>query len=326
MPNCKVTVVIPNYNGMKYIRNCLDSLAALRDESTFHTIIVDNGSRDGSLEAIIREYPEVEVIALPDNTGFCHAVNVGIRAGRTPYVLLLNNDTVVKPGFLKYLEEAMEESEDIFSVNSMILSMQDESVIDSAGIRYCVLGWAYDRGKGKKTAAFEKKTEVFAACGAASLYRKSVFEKIGLFDEDHFAYLEDVDLGYRARIYGYRNIYEPRAKVIHAGSATSGSRYNEFKTKLSSANNAYLIGKNMPFLQLLINLPFLAFGFLVKALFFCRKKMGMLYIKSYLEGMRRCFSEEGKLHKVPFRWKNLKNYCRLQILLYIDTIRVFIKS
>jgi len=326
MQSCKTTVVIPNYNGMKYIRDCLDSLKSLREESDFHIIVVDNGSKDGSKEVISEEYPAAELIPLPENTGFCHAVNVGIQAGRTPYVLLLNNDTKVLPGFIKHLEEAMEESENIFSVNPLMLTMQDENIVDNAGIRYCVLGWAFDRGKGKTASDFTEKRDVFAACGGASLYRREVFERIGLFDENHFAYLEDVDIGYRARIFGYRNVYEPRAKVVHAGSGTSGSRYNEFKTRLSSANNAYLIGKNMPLLQLILNFPFLVFGFLVKTLFFTKRKMGMLYVKGYFEGIKRCFTEEGKLHKVPFRWKNLKNYYRVQILLYIDTIRVFIKS
>lgn len=326
MQSCKTTVVIPNYNGMKYIRDCLDSVKSLLEQSCFHIIVVDNGSKDGSLEVISKGYPEVELISLPENTGFCHAVNVGIGASVTPYVLLLNNDTKVLPGFIKNLEEAMEESEKIFSVNSLMLTMQDQNIVDNAGIRYCVLGWAYDRGKGKPASDFAEKKEVFAACGGASLYRREVFEKIGLFDENHFAYLEDVDMGYRAKIFGYQNVYEPRAKVVHAGSGTSGSRYNEFKTRLSSANNAYLIGKNMPFLQVLLNFPFLILGFLVKALFFTKRKMGMLYVKGYFEGMKRCFTEQGKLHKVPFQWKNLKNYCRIQILLYIDTIRVFIKS
>ena len=326
MQNCKTTIVIPNYNGMKYIRNCLDSLAAVKAESEFHTIVVDNGSKDESPEVVRREYPWVELIALPENTGFSHAVNVGIEASRTVYVLLLNNDTVAKPGFVKYLEEAMEESEDIFSVNPMMLTMQDENVVDNAGIRYCVLGWALDRGKGKTAGSFNKKAEIFAACGGASLYRREIFGKIGLFDESHFMYLEDVDIGFRAKVFGYRNMYEPRAKVIHAGSGSSGSRYNEFKTRYSSANNAYLVGKNMPFLQIFLNLPFLLCGFLVKTLFFYRKKMGMLYVKGYMEGIRRCFSEAGKLHKVAFRWNHLKNYVRIQITLYIDTIRVFIKS
>ena len=326
MRDCKVSVVIPNYNGLKYIENCMESLNAIKNECPFHTVVVDNGSKDGSLELIRHKYPWAELIALPENTGFCHAVNVGIEASKTAYVLLLNNDTVVKSGFVKCLQEAIEESEDIFSVSSMMLTMQDETLIDDAGDGYCVLGWAYARGKGKKADKYEKRTEVFAACGGASLYRKAVFEQIGLFDENHFAYLEDMDIGYRARIYGYRNVYEPGAKVVHAGSATSGSRYNEFKTRLASANNAYLIGKNMPLLQLVLNLPFLVLGFMVKALFFCRKKMGMLYIKGYMEGIRRCFSEEGKTHKVPFQIRHLGNYCKIQILLYLDTIRVFIKS
>ncbi len=326
MQNCKTTVVIPNYNGIKYIRECLDSLTAIKGEGEFHTLIVDNGSADGSLEIIDKEYPWVELIALPENTGFCHAVNVGILASTTKYVLLLNNDTMVKSGFVTKLEAAMEESEDIFSVNPMMLTMQDETIVDNAGIRYCALGWAADRGKGKKYTGFEEKKEIFAACGGASLYRRAVFEQIGLFDENHFAYLEDVDMGYRARIYGYRNVYEPAARVIHAGSATTGSRYNEWKTRLSSANNAYLIMKNMPLLQLLINLPFLFCGFFVKALFFYRKKMGKLYVQGYLKGLGRVFLPEGKAHKVTFQWKHLKNYCKIQILLYIDTIRVFIKS
>jgi len=326
MQEAKVTVVIPNYNGIKYIRNCLDALNALKDEEPFQTIIVDNGSKDGSAALIEQDYPWVTLLALQENTGFCHAVNLGIRVSRTPYVLLLNNDTVVQSGFVKYLVEAMEESSDIFSVSSMMLTMQDPAIIDDAGDLYSVLGWAVARGKGRQASKYEKKAEIFAACGGASLYRRSVFEEIGLFDELHFAYLEDMDIGYRARIYGYRNVYEPRAKVIHAGSGTSGSRYNAFKVSLSSTNNAYLIGKNMPLLQLLWNLPFLIVGFLVKTLFFCRKNLGMLYVSGYLKGIKRCFSEEGKPHKVSFRWKHFGNYCRIQWLLYIDTIRAFIKS
>ena len=295
MQEKKVTVVIPNYNGIKYIRGCMDSLRA-QQECLFDILVIDNASTDGSLEVLQKEYEEVRVIALSENTGFCHAVNLGIRESTTPYVILLNNDTIVKPGFVSRLVEAIEESENIFSVSSMMLSMQDERIIDDAGDGYCALGWAYARGKGLPAQKFHKKTKVFAACGGAAIYRKKILEEIGYFDENHFAYLEDIDIGYRARIFGYQNYYEPKAKVIHAGSATSGSRYNEFKTKLSSANNAYMIGKNMPLLQLLINLPFLFLGFLVKACFFGKKKMGKLYIKGYMNGIARCFTEEGRKH------------------------------
>ncbi len=326
MQGKKVTVVIPNYNGIKYIRGCMDSLRREKDaDCDFDVVVVDNASGDGSLEVLKEEYPAAELVALDTNTGFCHAVNVGIKAAETPYVILLNNDTVVKPGFIKALLEAIEKDEKIFSVSPMMLSMQDESIIDDAGDEYCLFGWAYARGKGKSAANYEKPVEIFAACGGASIYRKSIFEEIGYFDENHFAYLEDIDIGYRARIYGYRNVYEPEAKVLHAGSASSGSRYNEFKIRLSSANNAYMIGKNMPFLQLLFNLPFLFIGFLVKAFFFSLKKMGMLYVKGYLSGIARCFAEEGRKHKVKYRMKHFLNYFKIQISLIFGIFRILIK-
>ncbi len=324
MQDKKVTVVIPNYNGIKYIRGCMDSLLAQEGEP-FEVLVIDNASKDGSLEVLQKEYGNIKVIALPENTGFCHAVNLGIRESRTPYVLLLNNDTIVKPGFVEALTNAIEEKENIFSVSSMMLSLADESIIDDAGDNYSMLGWAYARGKGRPLTGYEKKTEVFAACGGAAIYRKAVFEEIGYFDENHFAYLEDIDIGYRARIFGYRNLYEPAARVIHAGSAASGSRYNEFKTRLSSANNAYLIGKNMPFLQWLLNAPFLLLGFLVKAAFFGLKKMGRLYISGYWKGFCRRFSKEGRKQKVPFKMKHFLNYLKIQFWLFFGTFRFFIK-
>ena len=324
MQEMKVTVVIPNYNGIKYIRDCMDSLRK-QEGVLFEVLVVDNGSKDGSLEIIQAEYTETGVIALEENTGFCHAVNVGIQNSKTPYVILLNNDTVVKPGFVEALLKTIEESERIFSVSSMMLSMQDENVIDDAGDGYSLFGWAYARGKGKPASRYEKRANIFAACGGAAIYRKEIFDKIGYFDENHFAYLEDIDIGYRARIHGYRNVYEPRAKVVHAGSATSGSRYNEFKTKLSSANNAYMIAKNMPFLQWLLNLPFLLLGFLVKAAFFTMKKMGKLYVKGYWKGACRIFTKEGRQKKVPFRIKHMWNYVKVQMWLICGTFRIFIK-
>ncbi len=118
------------------------------------------------------------------------------------------------------------------------------------------------------------RTKFFTSCAGAAIYRKKIFEKIGYFDEEHFAYLEDIDVGYRARINGYENWYAPKAIVYHIGSGTSGSRYNHFKTRYSSRNNIYLIYKNMPFLQILLNLPFLILGFGMKILFFTQKRNG----------------------------------------------------
>lgn len=312
MQEAKVTVVIPNYNGIKYIHDCMESLR-LQSRKDFEILVVDNGSKDGSLEILQDEYPEARVIALEENTGFCHAVNLGIWESNTPYVILLNNDTIADADFVKALVEAIEEKEDIFSVSAMMLSMQNQDIIDGAGDNYCLLGWAYARGKGCIASKYAKKTEIFSACGGAAIYRKAVMEEIGAFDERHFAYLEDVDIGYRARIYGYRNVYEPMARVIHAGSATSGSRYNEFKTKLASVNSGYVIAKNMPLLLIVINAPFLLMGYLVKCLFFVRKKMGRLYAKGFLKGLYLGLWGDGKEQRIRFRWKHFMNYIKIEI-------------
>lgn len=315
----KTTIIIPNYNGRKFLENCLES--ATKSTVQASITVVDNGSADGSREWLARAYPQVNLIAFPENRGFCEAVNAGIRAAVTPYVFLLNNDTTIEPDCIARLEAAMEEDERIFSVGARMLSMQDKTVVDSAGDLYSALGWAYAIGKGKPAERYTGKRQVFSNCAGAALYRKALLEQIGLLDEAHFAYLEDVDLGYRARIAGYRNVTEPAAVVYHAGSASSGSRYNAFKVAHSSRNNVYLIWKNMPFLQLVFNLPFLLMGFGIKLLFFACKGLGGVYAKGLTEGVRLCISQRGRGKKVPFRWENLGNYAKIQLELWMNLFR-----
>lgn len=319
----KSTVIIPNYNGMKYIENCMKALE--KETSTgYHICVVDNGSTDGSKEWMEKNCPYVQVIALKENTGFCGAVNAGIEASHTPYVILLNNDTEVEYGFVKALEEALESEKNSFSVSAKMVDMNRPDILDGAGDLYCALGWAFARGKGKTVKGnYEKQEEIFSACGGAVIYRKEVLDKIGIFDDNHFAYLEDCDLGYRAQIFGYRNYYTPKAVVKHAGSGVSGSKHNEFKVNLSSKNSIYLVYKNMPLLQILINLPFLIPGFLVKYLFFMKKGLGYTYRKGIKKGLELCFSKEGKTKKVSFSWKNLPNYIRIQWKLWINIVRRF---
>ena len=144
-------------------------------------------------------------------------------------------------------------------------------------------------------------------------------KQLGGFDEEHFAYLEDIDLGYRAQIAGYENWYLPKAGVYHVGSGTSGSRYNQFKIRYSSRNNVYMLYKNMPLLQILLNLPFLVLGFTVKLIFFASKKYG----REYAAGIKNGFSLCKKDKKVPFFWKNLPNYGKIQLQLWINVIRRF---
>ena len=318
-----VAVVIPNYNGMKYLERCLASLS-VQSFTEYCVIVVDDCSKDESIAVCKECAPEVTIISREKNGGFSAAVNDGIRHGiemGAEYIILLNNDTEVAPDFIECLYSAASESEKCFSVQARMLSLANPEILDDAGDFYMLPGFAYARGKGKSSKRYERHDRIFSACAGAAIYKTSVLEEIGLFDEMHFAYLEDVDIGYRARIFGYYNYYEPKAIVYHAGSATSGSRYNEFKTRLAARNSIYLIYKNQTVLQWLLHWPYVLAGCLLKLIFFCRKGMGKLYYQSVLEGFTMSCSKEGKAHKVKFRMRNLGNYIRLEFELWWNLVR-----
>ena len=239
---------------MKYIKLCLDSILnqTYRDYSV---LVIDNASTDGSDKFIEDNYDNVELVRMKKNYGFSSAVNKGIELSDSEYVLLLNNDTQTEPDFLAELVKEIEKSEDIFAVSGKMINFAKRDIMDDAGDCYTLMGWGYQRGLGKKIDNYDKSMEVFSACAGAAIYRKSVFEKIGMFDENHFAYMEDIDICYRARIFGYKNRYCADAIVYHVGSGTSGSRHNKFKVRLAARNNIYIIYKNMPFLQFMVNFP-----------------------------------------------------------------------
>ena len=310
----EVTVIIPNYNGIAYIRDCLDSLFVQTMQADI--IVVDNDSKDGSKEAV-RDYEGVRLIELSENFGFCRAVNEGIAATKTKYLILLNNDTKAAPTFVEELYKAIDAHEDTFSVASKMLQMSSPDRIDSAGDLYCALGWAFALGKDKSSSRYDKEAVIFSACGGASIYRKDLFEQIGYFDELHFSYLEDVDVGYRARIMGYVNRYTPKAVVYHAGSGSTGGRYNPFKVRVTARNSWYVIYKNMPALQIIINLPFFLIGFGIKALFFILKGYG----REYLSGMKRGYLMCVEGRKYPFNKRFVKNYLRIQLELWFNMLR-----
>ena len=307
----EVSVIIPNYNGMAYLEGVLSSLEQ-QEFQNFETILVDNGSSDGSVAFTMGNYPWVHIIDLPDNFGFSRAVNEGIYAARAPYVLLLNNDTEVDRYFVGEMLAAIKRHRRAFSCSARMICYHDRDKLDDAGNYYSALGWAFARGKGKDVHSCESEDKIFTSCAGAAIYRKKIFEKIGYFDEEHFAYLEDIDVGYRARINGYENWYAPKAIVYHIGSGTSGSRYNHFKTRYSSRNNIYLIYKNMPFLQILLNLPFLILGFGMKILFFTQKGMG----REYIAGIKNGFQISHRDKKVKFKLKNLEQYIKIQLELW----------
>ena len=287
MMSKKVTIVIPNYNGLAFMEDCMAALEAQTCKE-FEVLVVDNGSTDGSAQWLKER--EIPTIFLGENTGFSGAVNVGIRAAKTPYVILLNNDTKVHGDYVEAMVRAIERSPRIFSVSSKMIQMYHPELMDDAGDMYTVLGWAYQRGVGQPSGGYRRPVKVFSACAGAAIYRREVFEEIGYFDENHFAYLEDLDVGYRAKIFGYDNVYCPEAVVYHVGSGTSGSKYNSFKVKLAARNNIYLNYKNMPALQLLLNAVPILLGIAVKYQFFKNRGFG----EDYLEGIKEGIGTVGK--------------------------------
>ena len=318
----KTTVIIPNYNGIAYIEKCL--LTVLASETKTDVIVVDNGSADGSKELVKSRFPEVTLVELETNTGFCFAVNTGIEKAKTPYVILLNNDTEVSPDAFKRLEEDLDRDDTLFSVQSKMVSLKDKDKIDGAGDIYCALGWAHALGKGRPSSKYTGLKKVFSACAGAAIYRKEILDKIGYLDNNHFAYLEDVDLGYRARIYGYKNAVDLDSVVFHAGSASSGSRYNEFKIINSAKNSIYLIYKNMPLVQLIINLPLLLLGYFIKFLFFLFKGYAGTYLKGIGEGFKLSFDKNTRKNKVRFAFSRLSRYIYIEIMLLINIVRMFL--
>lgn len=308
-----VTVVIPNYNGLDYLKACLESIKNCNPKPS-EIIVVDNGSSDGSVEFLKADYPGVNVIMHKDNLGFTGAVNHGITAAHYPYIFLLNNDTTLEKECIGKLYDAMKDDPGIFSAGALMLSMDNPETVDNAGDSYNLFGYArsFASGKSRFNMKVDKPARVFTACAGAAMYRKNILCKIGLFDDRHFAYLEDVDIGYRARIYGYRNINVRGAVVFHKGSAVSGSKHNAFKVGLSSRNSVMVAMKNQPLLQFLFNLPFILAGIVIKTLFFMTKGLGKEYIAGTLRGFRLSLSREGLKHHVNWRPAFVWNYIKIQ--------------
>lgn len=290
----KVTIVIPNYNGKEYMDKCMKCLAA-QEYKDFNVIIVDNASEDGSQEIPLqyRDCLNVEVVQFYENLGFSAAVNEGIVKSQAEYVILLNNDAYAGKSFVKELVNKLDSDSKIFSAQALMLQYNDRKLVDGAGDYFSAMGWAFARGKDKSAEYYTEDMELFSCCAGAAIYRRAVFDEIGLFDEAFFAYLEDMDVGYRARLHGYRNVLAARAKVLHVGSGSTGSRHNSFKVKLSARNSFLVMHKNFTIWQWIVNMPFIITGFIIKTIYFIPKGL----TGDYLGGVFSASSKKKELVK-----------------------------
>ncbi|HEX7368636.1 MAG TPA: glycosyltransferase family 2 protein [Candidatus Saccharimonadales bacterium] len=242
----KVSVVIPNWNGKDDLPACLDSLLAQHLQP--HIIVVENGSKDGSLELLQTHYPQAEVIVHKKNKGFAGGVNAGIRkamADGYTYVALFNNDAVADKDWLKNLVSDLDINSDAGIATCKLMSI-DRKHLDSTGDQYTTWGLPYPRGRGEPVSdRYDGRVQIFAASGGASLYRMDMLREIGLFDEDFFAYYEDVDISFRAQLAGWKIRYVPEAIAYHKIGATSG-KIQGFTTYQAMKNLPWLLYKNAP--------------------------------------------------------------------------------
>ena len=294
----EVTVVIPNYNGLRFLPACLSSLAGQQQVNLLVTI-VDNGSTDGSLEYIEENHPEVQVLPLPENMGFSAAVNAGIRDSSAPYIFLLNNDTELPPDCVQRLLIVAEEYSQYGFFAPKMLSFSERSILDGAGDGFLRGGAGYRLGTMEPDSeVYNQAGEIFGACAGAVLYRSSIFEQVDLFDEDFFAYLEDVDLNLRMNRAGIRGYYVPKARVYHIGSATSGSKFNPFTIRLSTRNSLYVLLKNYPLSLFIRFLPVISVYQACWLLFTIKKGQFPAWCQGIWQALKSVPSTRKKYHRI----------------------------
>ncbi len=275
-----VSVIVLNWNGKHHINDCLSSLAR-QTYQDMEVILVDNGSTDGSITYVYENFPWVRVIALPNNQGFCGGNNRGIEQARGEYIALLNNDTEVEEDWLEKLFEVISGDNTIAACDSKVFFFDQRDTIWSAGAEYTIAGTVQMRGYLQKDRVeFQQLRDVFVAVACSAIYRKSVFDEIGLLDEDFFAGYEDVDWSFRAHLRGYRIVNVPTSRVYHKVSATH--KYNSDDYVYNGQKNVTAVFlKNMPNTLFYKYLPFHIFYIIGSFFYFLKigKKNALIKAK-----------------------------------------------
>jgi GT2 family glycosyltransferase/radical SAM superfamily enzyme YgiQ (UPF0313 family) len=280
-------VIVPSFNGRHLLEQHLPSVCA-QQGIDFEVVVVDSGSEDGTPQWLARTHPDVRVIRIPENAGFAGAVNAGIKGSRSRYVALVNNDCRLEPHWLAEMCRVLDAHEDVAIAASRVMRADDPQRIDSAGDGLTRGGFSFNIGNGVPDGErFDRFREVFAACASAALYRRSLFQEIGYFDQDFFCYLEDLDLAFRARLAGYRCLYVPSARAYHVGAATTGSQYNPMTVFHIARNTVFLMVKNLPAPLLRRSVPRMIWHLLTRQLYHTlRTGQGRAHLSGLLAAYR----------------------------------------
>jgi len=294
-----ISVIIPNWNGKHFLSTCLKALEgqSFRD---FEVILVDNASCDGSSELVVRDFPWVKILQLPNNLGFAGGVNMGIKEAQGNLIALLNNDTEVTPNWLEYLYKATQKYPSAGAIASKVLRFYKRNIIDSAGDVYRTDGTSAHRGGGEEDKGqFDREAFVFGASGVSAMYRKEMLDEIGLFEDYFFAYYEDVDLCFRAQIAGWKVIYIPEAVVYHIGSGSTSS-LSSLSVYHTTKNELAVICRNMPLGILIKNLPNILLARILKIFFYIYYGRSKEYFKGlawFILNLPKLLSERKKIQK-----------------------------
>ncbi len=279
-----INIIIVNYNGLQYLDHCLSSLIQ-QNYRDFDVTIVDNASQDGSVAYIQEKFPWVRVVQSQENQGYGAAVNKGILKSSGEYILTLNNDTEVHPDFLRELLIAIESS----PYNGMAAPKMlfPDGRINSTGLAISRSGAVWDRGifeedKGQ----YDTCTSILGPCGGAALYRRTMLESIGLFEEDYFLYYEDADIALRACNGGWKCVFAPHARVMHLHGATAGFQ-SDLYVYYISRNILWNVVKNYPLKELVLSLPFIIGRSLVAIPYYSLRGQGKVVLKAKLDAVRR---------------------------------------
>ena len=260
-----VSIIIVNWNHDQYLKICLDSLLTQKYKN-FDIYIVDNGSQDGSLQRIANDYPEHICWKFPNNQGFSKAFNWGVNHTNSEFVLSLNPDVFVRQDFLQEMVKAICGDDNVGIVSAKLLRFDEPTILDSTGLFINRFRRPYDRGQGETDRGqYDTSLQIFGACGAAALYRRSMLVDIALeneyFDEDFFSYYEDADLAWRAQLRGWSARYAPHAVATHVRGwgdtlrKRRGSIKNYYGPRLALRNRYLMAVKNDTLRYFLLDFP-----------------------------------------------------------------------
>jgi GT2 family glycosyltransferase len=281
-----LTASVLSYDGQRLLETLLPSLAA-QDFRDFEVVVVDNGSRDDTVAWLSEHWPEVEVVALPENVGVSAALNVCAQAGRGALVGLLNNDLELAPNCLGELVAALAAHPDAGWAACKLMDFRDRSLIDGAGDLFLWTGSASRRGHDEKDAGqYDGPAPIFGACGGAAFYRREVFGRVGLFDESFFAFYEDVDWNLRAQLAGFECRYVPTAVAFHMGSATIGRGLTDFTRYHIWRNSIWVVAKDLPLAALLRHAHQLLLGQLVNLAVAIKDRKIMIWLRVWRDVLR----------------------------------------